>query len=58
MKVVIDIPEKIYRSMKMKVPMICGRKSGKTTLSICLGAIALGKPLEESEKEQSEKDGD
>lgn len=57
MKIVIDIPEKIYRSLKFS-PMICGRKSGKTTLSICLGAIALGKPLEEKVEEQSEKDGD
>ena len=51
MKLVIEISEDIYKTLKTVTNIVYGFRSGKTLVHACLTAIRNGIPLDEHEKE-------
>ena len=50
MKLVIEISEDIYKTLKTVTNIVYGFRSGKTLVHACLTAIRNGIPLDEYEK--------
>lgn len=51
MKLVIEISEDVYKTLKSVSNIVYGFRSGKTLVHACLNAIRNGIPLDEHEKE-------
>ena len=50
MKLVVEISEDIYKTLKTVTNIVYGFRSGKTLVHACLTAIRNGIPLDEHEK--------
>ena len=51
MKLIIDIPEVFYESLKETDVFISGQRSGKTLMSVIYNAVAKGTPLDDVKAE-------